>query len=163
LGSYHPMPSQSQTTTREPEWALMLRGLLILLCKRVSVEPLVDDDYEFERTRNTFYKKSKEEHRRDYTPTVLERLQNLRINFFRSFVLLIIATVVGLLISYRFSYSIPNLIGVTSLFLLAWPTLEKLGYSIKSFGGDTVVERLDDFIFRVLFLLGTFLGILALA
>jgi hypothetical protein len=68
-----------------------------------------------------------------------------------------------LLISRTFAHSIPNLIGVTSLFLLAWPTLEKLGYSIKSFGGDTVVERLEDFIFRILFLLGTFLGILALA
>jgi Mg2+/citrate symporter len=153
----------SSPTTRKREWALMLRGIFVLLYKKASVEPLVDDDYEFERARNASYKKSKEQHRIDYTPTVLERLQRLRRNLSKSFVVLVITTAIAFLVSYLRACSIPNLIGAASLFFLAWPTLEKLGYSIKSFGGDTVVERLDDFIFSILFLLGTFLGILALA
>jgi hypothetical protein len=157
------MSNPGQSANRESEWALMLRGLLVLFCKKISVEPLVDDDYEFERARNTYFKKSKEQHRFDYTSTILERLQKLRRNFCKSFLFLIITIAAASLFSYLCVGLIPNPIGVVSLFFLGWPTLEKLGYSIKSFGGETVVERLDDFIFQILFLFGTFLGIVALA
>jgi hypothetical protein len=157
------MSNPDQSANRESEWALMLRGLLVLFCKKFSVDPLVDDDFEFERARNTYFKKSKEQHRIDYTPTVLERLQKLKRNFCKSFLFLTITIAAASLVSYLCLGLVPNPIGVASLFFLGWPTLEKLGYSIKSFGGETVVERLDDFIFQILFLFGTFLGIVALA
>jgi len=52
--------------------------------------------------------------------------------------------------------------GAGSVVAFAWATLGRLGWSGQSMGGNTVFERLDELIFRVLYWIGTFLGILAL-
>lgn len=45
--------------------------------------------------------------------------------------------------------------------LLLWATLAKGGWSIQSFKGTTLAEIVDEFIFRALHLLGTFLVVLS--
>lgn len=129
--SYHPMSDQ----TREPEWVLMLRGFLALCYKNASIEMLVDDEYASELTRNAYYRVSQWQCRLDYTPTLLNRLQILRHNFIGSFFLLIAATAIDFLLSYSVSRSIPNPIGVASLFFLS------LGYARKTWILRKVVWR----------------------
>jgi hypothetical protein len=151
------MASQNDRT----EWRLMWRGFFALLSKKVSIEPLLDADMALELSRSPGVK---EEHQRaEYRPILIGRLRLLRQNFVRSFLLLITATMLALVVSRLVSTSNPSWIGIGSLFCLAWSTVTRLGYAGQSFGGDSVIERLDDEIFRVLFWLGTFLGILSLA
>jgi hypothetical protein len=151
------MSNQSKTS----EWALMLRGFFALFSKKVSIEPLIDADVALELTKNARIKEA--DFRRDYRPTALMRLRLLRRNFLRSFLFLTTATLLALIVSSIVSLSSPSWLGIASVFFLAWSTVARLGYSGKSWSGDSVFERLDERIFRILFWFGTFLGILSLA
>src|SRR4029077_4499295 len=54
------------------------------------------------------------------------------------------------------------LLGVASVFSFAWATLGRLGWTGQSYGGNSVIERLDDRIFKFLYSLAMFVGTLAL-
>jgi hypothetical protein len=45
--------------------------------------------------------------------------------------------------------------------LILWATIWELGWNVRSFGGDTLPERVHQYLFRVLYAVGTFLFILA--
>jgi hypothetical protein len=148
------------------EWTLMLRGIWALFYRSANIKPFVDADLALELTMNSSLKDSiekQENFRREYTPTVRERLHILRRNLFGSLFLLATAMVLALLILRLSSRPHPNWLGAASVFFLAWSTLARLGYAGKSFGGNSIIERLDERIFKTLFWIGTFLGILALS
>jgi hypothetical protein len=150
----------------QSELSLMLWGLLCLCYPKASTARLVNADIRLELSINEHLAASKEaqaKFRREYILTVKNRLRTLRRNFFRSFVLLLTATAVALLVSYVSGHRAVSWFGMASVFFLAWSTLARLGYSGKSFAGNSVIERLDDRIFKALFWIGTFFGILALA
>lgn len=147
----------------------MARGFLALLWRTTDVQPLIDADHALELSRNAQLAasspESQEKQRREDATTLGKLLHLLRRNVFWSFIILASAAAVSLL----FSYLIPTLspswrawLGASSIFSFAWATLAKLGWPGQSWKGDTVVERLDERIFKYLYWLGTFLGILAL-
>jgi hypothetical protein len=120
---------------RDPEWVLMLRALLALLYKGASIKPLIDADIAQEKTRNTRFAEFPEKEaqfRREYTPTLIERLRILRRNLMRSFLLLFTATALAFLVLYLRSLPKPGWLGVASVFLLAWSTLCRLGYPART-------------------------------
>lgn len=53
--------------------------------------------------------------------------------------------------------------GAASVVMFAWGTLGRLGWRQGSYGGVTVFEELDTILFWLLYALGTFFGIAALA
>lgn len=52
---------------------------------------------------------------------------------------------------------------ILSILSFSWATLGRLGWEGQSFKGDTVFEDLDELIFKSLYWLGTFFGVLAVA
>lgn len=45
--------------------------------------------------------------------------------------------------------------------IILWATIWELGWSVRSFGGDTLPERVHQYLFRVLYAVGTFVFFLA--
>ena len=147
----------------------MARGLLAILWRATDVQRLIDADHALELSGNaqlsTSSAEDQERHRCQYAATLGKRLDVLRGNILWSFAILASAVA----FSFLFSYLVPTLspswrawLGASSIFSFAWATLARLGWPGQSWKGDTVVERLDDRIFKFLYWLGTFLGILAL-
>lgn len=147
----------------------MARGTLALFRKITDVQPLIDADHALELSRNVQLvaapSETQERHRQEYASTLAKRLRLLRRNVSRSFLILSSAVALSLLFSHLL-WTVPDFwrawLGVLSLFSFAWATLARLGWSGYSWRGDTVVERLDERIFKCLYWLGTFLGTLAL-
>jgi hypothetical protein len=147
----------------------MARGLLAILRRGTDVQRLIDADHALELSRNAQLSASspedQERHRRQYAATLDKRLDVLRRNIFWSFIILASAVALSLLFSYLMPTLSPSWrawLGASSIFSFAWATLARLGWPGQSWKGDTVVERLDERIFKFLYWLGTFLGILAL-
>ena len=59
------------------------------------------------------------------------------------------------------SQATARLILYSGIGTLLWATLGKCGWSIQSFKGTTLPEQVDDFLFRVLYLVGSFLLVLS--
>jgi hypothetical protein len=151
------------------EVTLMLRGASALLSRRVNIDPLVEADVLGELKTNDQLRrkignspKEIKQYQENYKPTVVERIRLLRRSLFGSLVLLLTATIIALIIARITGRFAPAWIAIASVFLLAWSTVARLGYAGRSWGKITVVERLDERIFKTLFWLGTFFGILAL-
>ena len=151
------------------EWRLMARGVVALVWKSSNVQPLVDADHKRELSQNVQLAQAplekQEQHRRGYVSTLNRRIQLLRRNHIWSFVLMGSAVIVALIFSH-FTWS-PTPVtrvwfGVASVFCFAWATLARIGWAGQSWKGDTVVERLDELIFKLLYWLATLLGTLAL-
>jgi hypothetical protein len=146
----------------------MARGALALFRNATDIQPLIDADHALELAGNlqlaTAPPELQERHRQKYRAVVEKRRRLLRRNVFLSFFILASAVVVSLLYSLISTVpaSLRAWLGVASLFFFAWSTFARLGWSGQSYRGDTVMERLDEWIFRFLYWLGTFLGILAL-
>jgi hypothetical protein len=147
------------------EWNLMWRAFGALFYEGSNIDRLVDADLEAERKVNPQFAKTTEQQRQfrvEYTKTVKERVALLRGNLRKSLLFLLIAMVCGFLVKSLASEPMPSAAGVLSVFCLAWSTLARLGYGGKSIGGNTAIERLDRQIFKILFVVGTFFGIVAL-
>jgi hypothetical protein len=147
----------------------MARGILALFCKNSDVRPLVDADHALELSRNVQLMEAstenQEQSRQKRAATLAERLRLLRRNVFWSFVIVASAVALSLLYSHLTSAPSPSgraWLGAMSMFCFAWATLARLGWPGQSWKGDTVIERLDERIFKFLYWLGTFLGTLAL-
>jgi hypothetical protein len=147
----------------------MVRGVVALFRPSVDVQRLIDADHALELSGNRQLREAppeqQEQHRRKYAATIALRLRLLRRNVFWSFAILASAVMLALLSSWLAVSPSPSgraLLGGASVFCFAWATLGRLGWSGQSYKGDTVVERLDVRIFKLLYWLGTFLGTLAL-
>jgi hypothetical protein len=141
----------------------MARGLLAILRRATDVQRLIDADHALELSASS--PEDQERHRRQCAATLDRRLDVLRRNIFWSFIILASAVALSLLFSYLMPTLSPSWrawLGALSIFSFAWATLARLGWPGQSWKGDTVVERLDERIFKFLYWLGTFLGILAL-
>jgi hypothetical protein len=152
------------------ELVLMARGVIAIFLRTANIQPLVDADHALELSHNTQLKEAPLEHqnkrRQEYVATIAERLRLLRRNILRSFILLASAAALSLFCSYALWTPSPAFrvwFGISSMFCFAWATLARLGWSGQSWRGNTVVERLDERIFKFLYWVGTFLGTLALA
>jgi hypothetical protein len=147
----------------------MARGAFALVWKRADVRPLVDADHALELSGNEQLRQAsverQEKHRRETAWNVDERLRLLRGNLVRSFVLMVSAVVVAVALARVIVAIGPAArawLGGGSVFCFAWATLARIGWAGQSHRGDTVVERLDERIFKLLYWVATLLGTLAL-
>jgi hypothetical protein len=151
------------------EWTLLARGVLALFWKRTDLQPLIDSDFELELSKNINLAREpgqmQEQHRVEYEPVLSERVSLLRRGLAVSFVFLASAVLLAVLMiafGCRASGMVKIWLGGLSLFCFAWSTLARLGKPGTSWGGETVIERLDSRIFWFLYWLGTFAGTFAL-
>jgi hypothetical protein len=151
------------------EWRLIARGILALIYKRANIDALTDADHALNLSSNDQLRRARpeaqERSKQETAVNVDKRLEILRRNILWSLVILGSAATASLLVSILLpdrSAQCRAWLGGSSLFIFAWATLGRLGWPGQSFGGNTVVERLDHCIFKTLYWLGTFLGILAL-
>jgi IS66 C-terminal element len=81
------------------ECALMAQGVRALISPKSNIAPLVDDDVKHELATNTQLAAQslaeKAKYRREYAPTVTERIDELRRNIIASFLFLLSAVVPG--------------------------------------------------------------------
>ncbi len=98
------------------------------------------------------------------------RLHLLRKKLIRSFCLIFSAIIIGVLcVSLYDKCILKNMFVLNQLFVIlsilyfSWATLGRLGWEGQSFKGNTVFEDLDALIFKSLYWLGTFFGVLAVA
>jgi hypothetical protein len=147
---------------------LTVRGILSLILPWLSVTPFAKADVEKEVEINqAFAKKSASQlnaYRIEYEPVVKKRVQTFRSGVWGSFFFLITA-VFAALIWAAFLPASPKarvVFGAASLFVFAWSTLARLGRGATSFGGNTIVERIDVRLLWILYWIGTVLGTFAL-
>jgi hypothetical protein len=104
------------------------------------------------------------DYRIEYEPVVKKRVQAFRSGVWGSFWFLITSVVAALVWGafWRAPHEAKTLLGVVSVFVFAWSTLARLGRGATSFGGNTIVERIDVRLLWILYWIGTVLGTLAL-
>jgi len=92
----------------------------------------------------------------------------LRAAFLRSTLTLLSAAVAAVLGSSVWGRRIVQLwpssvrdFSIASIAFFVWATFARMGWKGQTFGGDTPMEKLDQFLFRLLYWLGTFSGVLA--
>src|SRR5204863_1913884 len=102
--------------------------------------------------------------RQGYEPVVNERLQIFRRGIWGSFWFLATAVIAAVILAafWHALSSTKLLLGGASIFAFAWATLARLGRGATSFGGNTVLERIDLPVLWILYWIGTLLGTLAL-
>jgi hypothetical protein len=150
------------------EFTLTLRGLFSLFMPWLSVKPFVKADVERETEVNqAFARKSASQladYRLEYEPVVKERVRSFRSGVWRSFLFLLTAVIVALVLAafWRASSQAKTFLGAASIFVFAWSTLARLGRGATSWGGNTIVERTDVRLLWILYWVGTVLGTLAI-
>lgn len=153
---------------RIKECTLTVRGVCSLFWPWLGLKPFVDDDFDQEFKINPAIARESpaqiDRRRQDYKWTVAERLHTFRWGVWGSFGFLSTAVIVALVLAVFLHFS-PNakiLLGGASIFVFAWSTLARLGRSATSFGGNTILERIDLRLLWILYWIGTLLGTLAL-
>lgn len=151
------------------ELALMSRGILALIRKGSDIQPLADKDHTLNLAADANLRNAssdrQEQSRRDTAENVIARLNILRRNILWSFATLASAVIASALLRHFIpapTKQYQALLGVASIFLFAWATFGRLGWPGQSHGGNSVIERLDDHIFKLLYWIAMFVGVLAL-
>jgi hypothetical protein len=134
-----------------------------------DLQQLTDADHAQELSRNSQLRASpreaQEKRRGEYRGVLMSRLRLLRSRLLTSFVAMASAVVAGATyasVTESLSEGAHAALAIASLFCFAWATLGRLGWAGQSWKGDTVVERLDSYIFWVLYWIGTAVGTLAI-
>lgn len=98
----------------------------------------------------------------------LTAINDVRRSVAFSFLLLALVVVVALLIAFSLRVTRHLLLSsqirgvrLTSIGILAWATLGRLGWKIQTIAGRTLPERFNDYWFRSLYLIGAWLGALS--
>jgi hypothetical protein len=149
---------------------LMLKALIAFLLPGSFLGTLTDADYKLELSRNQQLQAAgyahQEDHRKKARVNVLKRLQLLRGRVLKALLFIGSAVFIAIAFEWLLPPSRPTvlapLFAIASLYLFAWATIGRLGWAGQSFGGDSVVERLDQVLFWVSYWIGTFCGVLAI-
>src|SRR5665213_2019574 len=148
------------------EFGLTILGFLSLLWPWTTAKPFVNADVENEMKVNTaFARKSAsqlQDYRFEYEPEVKNRLSTFRRGVWGAFWFLVTAVLVALVIAafWHRTMEAKTLLGAASVFVFAWSTLARLGRRATSFGGNTILERIDIRLLWILYWIGTLLGTL---
>ena len=98
-----------------------------------------------------------------YSETARERTKKLRSSLFRSGMCVILSILLAILTG-RCLYntigpspkSISSLLQVLGAGVILWATLWELGWNLRSWGGETLPERLHSWLFRLYYVVGTY-------
>lgn len=147
---------------------LIIRATLLLFLPWLNVQPLVDADYDDEVAVNPRFSQrpvaDRKKWKLEYADAIRQRTSVLRGGLIKSFLTLLFAIALGLIILtiWTPSPATKAWLGVLSAFCFAWATLARLGRHGTSIGGNTTVERLDLKILWFLYWLGMLVGTFAL-
>lgn len=130
---------------------------------------LAPTDYARELQRNAPLRESTPEKKAEYIQQLMgataSRARLLRAVLLKSNAWLASATIAG----WIADRTLPSIVAdsaaaltLLSVGAFAWATLGRLGWAGQTFSGRTVIERLDDFLFRSLYWVGMFLGTIAI-
>jgi hypothetical protein len=150
------------------EWTLTARVIFSLFFPWLSITPFAKADVEREaKVNNALGRMSdsqRDDYRKEYETVVKQRMRTFRSGVWGSFWFLISAVVVALILCaiWHASPGAKTLLGIVSVFVFAWSTLARLGRSATSFGGNTVIERIDVRLLWIMYWIGTVLGTIAL-
>lgn len=150
---------------------LYLKALLFLLTGRLFLEELTRVDFQKELISNKQLAAAEgvtqEKARLDIRKGTISRGGILRTKLIKSFGWIFSACFIAIFLIILSSkvdacglFTVKNLLGLFSIFSFAWATLGRLGWAGQSWRGDTIIERLDDLIFWILYWTGTFFGVL---
>lgn len=138
------------------------------------VEDCAFCDFEKELAGNEQLRAAKPERKQEHKLDSIKRT-NVRLNLLRkklsfSFIVIFSAIITGVLCASFLdkcvlkNMLVPNrLFAILSILSFSWATLGRLGWEGQSFAGNTVFEDLDQLIFKSLYWLGAFFGVLAVA
>ena len=97
------------------------------------------------------------------------RVYILRRAHFYSFIVIVISGILGFTLGKLLSIICPNpgsvcitLLQIFSVLTFLWATLALGGWSIQSWGGVTYTEKVNNWIFRLFYFLGTLIFIISL-
>lgn len=143
------------------------RSLYLLLFSPRKLIEETNTDY---RRMNTPEVIEEKQRRHRETPQAQRSVKQIRRSLFWSFVLvlgaIVIAGIVGKLyfalggIRYR---TVEEILQYSGIGILLWATLGKAGWSIQTMDGETIPELLNEWVFRTLYVLGSFLLALAVS
>lgn len=139
--------------------------LYLVFCPRKLVR-LTDAEYEQMNRRGTIERK--QQRNREWSQSERSVLE-LRRALFWSLILVLgaIGTAVSLgRLYYRFGglrhAALEELLQYIGTAVLLWATLGKVGWSIQTTSGNSIPEGVNEFVFRVLYVVGSFLIALAI-
>jgi hypothetical protein len=145
---------------------LMPLAFLGLIFPRLAKSHLGEADFADSLAQNEQLRQATPE-RREQTGKDIVQLQPERLRSLRSVQLkssLGMASAVGAAVLCQSAQTgfetSPRTLAISSLFCFAWATLGRLGW--ETYKGTSSVERLDSWIFRVLYWVGLYLGTLSL-
>lgn len=150
----------------------IFKAFFSLFSPSIYINQLVEVDFQKELNSNRQLSGSpsqkQEERKHIILKKTIERLRILRNKLIKSFILLSSACSFAIIIKLIYCsnsatslLTTPELLAIFSIFSFAWATLGRLGWKGQTFDGETTVELLDNFIFCLLYGVGTFLGMLA--
>jgi hypothetical protein len=97
------------------------------------------------------------------------RTRSVRIAFFSALGLTLLAIAVGLIAGYFLkrnfcapSSRVTSALQISGAAIILVATLAKVGWKIQSWNGETLPEKADRWMFRALYVIGTFLFVLSL-
>ena len=162
-------PRQAQRTATARA-SLIARALCAVCLPGAHSDRLAQADHEDELVSNEQLRAAPEDRQRqareDGRKRVQTQISGLRHDLGLSFVILASAVLAAVGLVYGLgskpSQTAGRYLAGASLFAFAWATLGRLGWADKSWSGTSIIERLDEVIFRVLYWLGTLLGTVAL-
>jgi hypothetical protein len=157
------MPPSSPVPQLKP-WRVVSVGIPALFGSRAAINTLAAADHELELQRNTQLRQAasekQAEHRAHSGTLVLKRLSLLRGIMVKSFASMASAAALAYVLKATGAV-IPtstSVLAISSAFCFAWATLGRLGWGGQSHKGDTAVERVDQYLFHLLYWLGMYLA-----
>ena len=106
---------------------------------------------------------------RDFMIDAIESANELRSGLFHSLLVVLATLCLALLCAFwegsvnpAYNLSLNGTIEILAAFLLMWSTLFELGWGLRTWKGQTLHELIHSFLFRTIFITGSFLLIFAL-
>lgn len=104
------------------------------------------------------------------TPQSKRSINQIRSALFWSFILVFVSVIAALVAGkiYYFCGGLRNpayeeIFQYSGIGVLLWATLGKLGWAIQTMNGDTIPELVNEWIFRFLYVIGSFLLVLSVS
>lgn len=149
-----------------------IKAFLCVLSTKLFLRELTDVDFQKELMSNKQLASSNDESarssaRNNIRENTIERAKLLRKRMCFSLLIIGSACIFAFIIKAIFSDSferthhLTKVLGLISIISFSVATLARLGWTGQSYAGDTVIEQLDDRIFKILYWLGSFFGTLA--
>ena len=148
------------------------KAFINMLFKNAFLNKLVEIDFQKELISNKELASSEDESakltiRNNIRKNTIDRAKLLRKRLYLSFLIIVSACIFAFIIRLilqnvlQDSKNHQKIFGLISIMSFSIATLGRLGWAGQSIKGDTVIEQLDDRIFKILYWIGSFCGTFA--